>query len=169
MEETGTPSPGHDSGVRDACLPPEKAEEDKDSGRGREELRMGEAAISGSLLLGKPAGQGAGWTVETSSSLACLGNTTETEADKDKAHLPSAAFQHAPRGLQAGVGMETVLETLVTRSDFMSRAAAVAQLQRGEVGQWEDGGSEPRCSGDALLRFMEGTPAPRLPACPSHP
>lgn len=80
--------------------------------------------------------------------------------------LHTCLLQHSggtPRGLRAGVGMETVLVTLVTRSDFMSRTLPGTShcgpaVETRRLGLWKDGGNEPCYSRDVLARFREGPP-----------
>ena len=95
----------------------------------REEVRNGEATSSGSPLLGKPAGKKVLVGQRAPADHLPVWQTRWRPRPTKTTHtcLPQRSGG-TPRGLRAGVGMETVLATLVTRSDFMSRVAAVAQL-----------------------------------------
>lgn len=164
MEDTGNLLPGHDSGMPGAHIPSEKAEGAGTEDKGREEPRTREAIFPGLLLLCKPAGK-----------KMLTGQRRPTE------HLPvlekrwrlrPIGTEHTcllqcssgtPRDVRAGVGMETVLVTLVMKRYFMSRAlpgmgcGGPAVVKR-RLGLRKDGDNETRYSRD-------GGPSPaRLPA-----
>lgn len=154
------------------CIPAENAEGAGTEHKGREEPGTGEAAFSGSLLLCKPAGKKmlAGQR-RPADHLPVWEKRCRLRPIETVRTCLLQCSSGTPRGLRAGVGMETVLVTVVTRSDFMSRALPGTgrcgpAVVRRRLGLWKDGGNEPCYSGDALAHFREGAP---LPACwPAH-